>query len=252
MSHVDEGRLHAYLDGELDAAYPGEAGLVEAHLLECAVCRARLSDAQATRLRARDLLSGAVPDRLAMPGFDTVAVRAAATTSGRGAERTAALPPRPGAGHRRTLHRRAVALGWAASLVAALCAGWFASEARLRLADPAEYATREMRGVSPAPVAAGGRLAESGPAAAEPVETAALPAEAPAGREPGTLSIEQFFALYEALPAPEHFGSDPLDATEPLRQWESAHPRLAEAYPAAPLLRWFWMEYERRQGDRSG
>src|SRR5437879_7810887 len=36
MSHVDEGTLHAYLDGELPSA---ERATLEAHLEGCATCR---------------------------------------------------------------------------------------------------------------------------------------------------------------------------------------------------------------------
>lgn len=44
MSHLDEGRLHALLDGELEGAERRE---VEAHLGSCAECRAALAEAKA-------------------------------------------------------------------------------------------------------------------------------------------------------------------------------------------------------------
>src|SRR3989442_11997677 len=43
MSHVDEGTLHAYLDGALP---PGERSQVDAHLAECRDCRERLAAAR--------------------------------------------------------------------------------------------------------------------------------------------------------------------------------------------------------------
>lgn len=43
MSHVDEGTLHAYLDGELT---PIERAELERHLSVCAVCRGALSEAR--------------------------------------------------------------------------------------------------------------------------------------------------------------------------------------------------------------
>ena len=41
MSHVDEGTLHAYLDGELPSV---ERTALEAHLADCATCRANLAE----------------------------------------------------------------------------------------------------------------------------------------------------------------------------------------------------------------
>jgi len=58
MSHVDEGTLHAYLDGELPGA---ELALFTAHLAECAECRARLDEERALVQRARDLLALVAP-----------------------------------------------------------------------------------------------------------------------------------------------------------------------------------------------
>jgi anti-sigma factor RsiW len=49
MPHVDEGLLHAYLDGELAGA---ERDQVLAHLTECAACRSRLDEERALVARA--------------------------------------------------------------------------------------------------------------------------------------------------------------------------------------------------------
>ena len=43
MSHLDEGTLHAMLDGELSSDEVAEA---QAHLEECAQCRASLAEAK--------------------------------------------------------------------------------------------------------------------------------------------------------------------------------------------------------------
>lgn len=51
--HVDDGRLNALLDGELDAA---ERGAVETHLAGCAECRARYEEARRFLAGAADLL----------------------------------------------------------------------------------------------------------------------------------------------------------------------------------------------------
>ncbi|PYO77356.1 MAG: hypothetical protein DMD67_06720 [Gemmatimonadetes bacterium] len=48
MSHVDDGTLHAYLDGELS---PPETQTVETHVVQCPACRTRLEeDAPGTRV----------------------------------------------------------------------------------------------------------------------------------------------------------------------------------------------------------
>src|SRR6185295_2080303 len=65
MSHVDDGTLHAYLDGELA---PVERARFEAHVAECAACRGRLEEERALIERASNLLALAQPpDRSAPP-----------------------------------------------------------------------------------------------------------------------------------------------------------------------------------------
>ena len=68
MSHVDEGTLHAYLDGALP---PGERSQVDAHLAECPDCRERLAEARALIARADALLALALPaERSAPPLYE--------------------------------------------------------------------------------------------------------------------------------------------------------------------------------------
>jgi len=64
MSHVDEGQLHAYLDGGLSAM---DAVRIERHLAECAPCRQRLEEARALVHRAAKLLEWANPPERAAP-----------------------------------------------------------------------------------------------------------------------------------------------------------------------------------------
>ena len=66
MSHVDEGNLHAYLDGELS---PAEASGVDAHVAQCPDCRRRLDEERALIARAAELLSIAAPPDRALPPF---------------------------------------------------------------------------------------------------------------------------------------------------------------------------------------
>ena len=66
MSHVDEGTMHAYLDGELS---PAEAQGVDAHIAQCAGCRERLDGERALIARADELLALAAPPDRELPPF---------------------------------------------------------------------------------------------------------------------------------------------------------------------------------------
>ncbi len=99
MQHVDEGRLHAWLDGEL----PDEERAVERHLEECEACRARADEERRIRAAASAILLGADPGEIAMRRMVAVPT-----------------PRRP---------RRWVAVGWAASVLLALGVGWMARPA---------------------------------------------------------------------------------------------------------------------------
>ncbi len=66
MSHVDDGTLHAYLDGELS---PPEVRGVEAHLAQCPACRGRLDEERALITRTGELLALAAPPDRELPPF---------------------------------------------------------------------------------------------------------------------------------------------------------------------------------------
>jgi len=66
MSHVDDGTLHTYLDGELP---PGEARDLEGHLAQCRECQVRLDEERALIARADELLGLAAPPDRAIPPF---------------------------------------------------------------------------------------------------------------------------------------------------------------------------------------
>src|SRR3989475_11162136 len=67
MSHVDEGTLHAYLDGELPSA---ERTALEAHLADCATCRANLTEERTLRERVTALLGSARPAERPAPPLE--------------------------------------------------------------------------------------------------------------------------------------------------------------------------------------
>jgi hypothetical protein len=77
MPHVDEGQLHAYLDGAL-APSDAEYAEIHAHLASCAECRGRLAKERAIRDDASAVLARAVPRATAMPSFETLVARNAA------------------------------------------------------------------------------------------------------------------------------------------------------------------------------
>jgi hypothetical protein len=111
MPHVDEGLLHAYLDGALDALR--EAGAlphgttresIDAHLALCADCRALLETERTIRTRAGAVLDAVAPVVDVPPFSELFATRA------------------------RRAPRRRFPLAWAASVLLALGAGWIANE----------------------------------------------------------------------------------------------------------------------------
>lgn len=117
MSHVDDGTLHAYLDGELT---PVEIERLETHFAGCSGCRARLDEERALIERAARLLGLAVPA---------------------GPERAA--PPLHQLRHPRpVLSRIRVPLAWAATIVLALGLGYYAalSSFAMRAKEPAASA----------------------------------------------------------------------------------------------------------------
>ena len=138
MSHVDDGALHAYLDGELS---PVERTQLEAHVAECAACRTRLDEARGLIERASGLLGLAQPPERAMPPLQHLR--------------------RP-----RLTWRLRVPIAWAASVVLALGLGYYIGVDTLHEADsaapayygfnpPQDRATTPAAPLSPpAPVAA--------------------------------------------------------------------------------------------------
>jgi hypothetical protein len=106
MPHVDEGQLHALLDGAYDER---EARSIHDHIAACAECAARLEMEQALRARASTILADAQPIRLGVPPFETVLEKASTV------QRARFRMPGP------------TKLAWAASLVLALGLGWFSS-----------------------------------------------------------------------------------------------------------------------------
>lgn len=112
MSHVEEGLLHAWLDGALDDEDRATGEAIERHLAVCAECRERLDEALQLRDEVAEILAATTPPGIEeAPPFEELVARAewlARATSPRRDKRLF-FP-----------------LAWAATLVLALGAGWWA------------------------------------------------------------------------------------------------------------------------------
>ena len=161
MSHLDEGTLHAMIDGEIPSA---ELGEVQAHLAACAECRARLDQERRLAGEALDLVQ-----MVELP--EELPVLAAAAAPGQST---------PVAIETRRIRRInwTRGLAWAASLVGAVGLG-YAARGVVRPAGPAPLDVRE----TAQPVAANleSRRADSSPS--EPPAAAPKPAPAPERRQ---------------------------------------------------------------------
>lgn len=258
MPHIDEGLLHAYVDGEVEAANRSLAELEE-HLAQCAPCRARLDDARAVRARAGALLDAARPERIHQPPFEAIQTRAR-------------IPRRvPTAGPS--------VLRWVAVIGLAAAAGWFA---RGLLQPGGEVAgsvgiptlpTVTAEGIAPdTPVAAPetrrpraeGAPAEPGVETAAPDITmlAALPGDsipvgdqgARPGRIPNPAAAEA--APSRAAKSLEEARARQQGAPVPARADEAA-PATAPAFSeqalragAQPLAAWAWRRATRDEAAR--
>ncbi|UCC25610.1 MAG: zf-HC2 domain-containing protein [Gemmatimonadales bacterium] len=125
MRHVDDGALHAWLDGEMEVYPADEARWIREHLATCSACAERLEDARALREEAVAILSGDDVELENLPSLEEL--RAQARGSGAGHEPVVggggdAGPVRGSRGRRRSRQ-----LAWAASIVLAAGAGWMAN-----------------------------------------------------------------------------------------------------------------------------
>jgi len=169
MSHIDEGGLHAYLDGALDE-YPGaEARRIRAHLERCAPCAEALRAARIMRDEAHGILANPELD-VTLPPLEELRLRADSIGHGAG------QPP---------LGARMYRLGWAASVMLAVGIGW-----ALRGGQPQDPEGAVISGEAPAPVASterssavDGRVALADAGVTEPQGSARSSAVGPAPEE---------------------------------------------------------------------
>lgn len=113
MLHVDEGALHAYLDGALDEYPADEAERIRAHLDACAECAERLEIERAARTDAHAILALASPD-VELPSLEELRAYV---------KRTRPAPSKTSV--------RMYRFGWAASVMLAVGTGWMLRDGQL-------------------------------------------------------------------------------------------------------------------------
>lgn len=204
MSHVDEGQLHAYLDGALGS--DELRSQVEDHLRLCADCRSRLDAARRDREDAGQILALLDPGEVRVPPLEEL-------LSARGGDLRG--EPARGAGSGRSGSAVPLRLAWAASVLLALGGGWMlrsaampgeggapstvasaVSMAETRGGAAADHAADRAADVAPdlaAGAAAEEAVALAAPAPSAPVPGGASVAEAPAvaGREPALDPVQE-------------------------------------------------------------
>jgi hypothetical protein len=187
MSHVDDGKLNALLDGELEGA---EATAVQAHIAGCAECAKRLEEAKRFLAGAADLLGALeMPKPVATAEAPPRRVTKTAKEVALEVDGATHQSPAIGAEPPERLWRRATrsqperrafdytSLAWAATIVLAIGVGYLANEVRHARAGmaPGEAAVAT-RAEAPTPAANQAAPAspprEGGPVAAGGVQTA--------------------------------------------------------------------------------
>lgn len=198
MSHVDDGALHAYLDGELP---PVERERVDTHLKGCPACQARLAEERALIERANKLLGAAAPPERAVPPLQQLR-------------------------QPRLIWRLRRPLAWAATVTIAIGLGWYARGSLPTGVAPTSTAETALRETAPAaPVAAPSTpTAPATRSEQESKDHVSLERDADreltAARRRGTAN--NAVALGQAAPTPPPIDSVKLDAA-------AARPRAAPA-----------------------
>ena len=182
MSHVDEGILHAYLDGELPSA---ERVALEAHVTQCEACRARLADERALVERASALLGAVRPVERPIPPFEQ-------------------LRRQP----KRSPWRVRASFAWAASVVLALGLGYYLAGTSYRMARPAP---------EPAAVATNQPVADEAQSRVQRRETAARHLVTPPSDKSAAIGRVDSGALAVAIPPDTVKRAMPLSAPDSVK-----------------------------------
>jgi hypothetical protein len=240
MPHLDEGRLHAWVDRDRSGITAEEIAEVERHLASCTECAALAADAELSRSAADDILERAGTLASEIPDFGSLV------------ERTS--PARVGSSRQ----RRLIAAAWAASIIGALGLGWISRDLlpedqvafRSEAADGAAEAGRGASsppsvapGMTPVPFSAGdvprlpgdappaphgGDVSRSAPAPTAPV-AAVRARSAPAPSVP-TETGDPRVVESRAAAAPSSDAAGTPAAVQP----DAAPAQVAENRPATP------------------
>lgn len=178
MSHVDEGALHAYLDGALDEYPAGEAQKIREHLDVCHECAGRLEAERALRHDAHAMLGLASPT-IELPSLEELRAYV---------QRTRPAPSR--------MTVRVTRLSWAASVLLALGVGWTLRGGRM---EPAALSNGTMPSAEAELGAVRGDVAQE-PVASALADARSNTAEPEAEATVGAISDEQF-GVRSDLPA---------------------------------------------------
>jgi hypothetical protein len=218
MSHVDDGALHALLDGQLDSLGPDEAGRVRTHLGACVACRERLEEAHEVRRRATALFEA--QDPLAGVELPTLAdLRRQASDQDAPVGRGRARRRLPGW----------IPLGWAATVALALGVGY-----GIGVVGPGVGpAVGPAAGSDPMPAAPAVPAAESGEAVASQQAAEAAP-EAAAGAPPSATSGAAFEDDVSAVPGRATSGRSAILAASEDTTRAAAATEAGETASAAP------------------
>jgi hypothetical protein len=225
MLHVDEGALHAYLDGALDEYPTAEADRIRSHLEACAECAERMEEERRVRSDAHALLGLAAP-AVEAPDFEELRAYV---------ERTR------GAG--RGVSTRVYRLRWAASILVALGTGWLLRGGVPGPATPMPDAVVASSGAEDASALA--RADADGPTVTRVEPLVSAPSTVAAGRtaptEPdpsaaktedaGSARARAAFAQSAAPPAPS--GQPAGAPTEVVVEAEISSAQVAEAQVSA-------------------
>ncbi len=164
MQHVDDALLVAYADDALDQAARAD---VEAHLVTCAACRARVEEERALTQRVAAVLDTTVPaGEPAMPAFADILRRSDASDA----------TPSGGARSPRSRSWTMPPLAWAAMLVVGIGAAYIA---RTIIVSPEFNAPMEARTEQAADASAVRAAPEAAPAAGATPEDAPVLRAAP-------------------------------------------------------------------------
>ena len=117
MRHVNEGEIHAYLDGALDLVAGEDATAIREHLSTCGDCARRLEEERGIREAAGEILQETDPIEIPLPPLEELRERALAPPAFGQEDESA---PSPYA----RWNAWQIPLTWAATVILALGIGW--------------------------------------------------------------------------------------------------------------------------------